>query len=161
MEPLIALSIIFVRHREHPRAPAQAPGPPRPRDRRALLAFVFGFVHGFGFASVLRDFGLPQGAMAVALVSFNLGVEIGQASIVLVAAPLLAALRRASAPGPGGAFAFAGSACGVRGGRVLVRAAGVCCTLKRCPAALCGFIEFPINPLISAVSIKVVAYILY
>jgi hypothetical protein len=109
VEPVIALSIIFVGIENIRALRAQAPGAAAPRDRRALLAFLFGFVHGFGFASVLRDFGLPQGAMAVALVSFNLGVEIGQASIVLVTAPLLAALRRASAPA-GRRFAYAGSA---------------------------------------------------
>ena len=106
VEPLIALSIVFVAV-ENWRELRSRTGVPR--DRRALLAFLFGFVHGFGFASVLRDFGLPQGAMAVALVSFNLGVEIGQASIVLVTAPLLAALRKASAPA-GRRVALAGSA---------------------------------------------------
>ena len=105
VEPLIALSIVFVgiENIRELRAPGGAA-----RDRRAMLAFGFGFVHGFGFASVLRDFGLPQGPLGVALFSFNLGVEIGQASIVLVTAPLLAALRRASAPA-GRRFALAGS----------------------------------------------------
>jgi hypothetical protein len=60
------------------------------RDRRAWLAFAFGFVHGFGFASVLREFGLPAEAMVLALLAFNVGVELGQAAIVLVAAPLFA-----------------------------------------------------------------------
>jgi hydrogenase/urease accessory protein HupE len=63
------------------------------RDRRAAIAFGFGFVHGFGFASVLRDFGLPPNALGASLASFNVGVEIGQACIVLAAAPLLAAMR--------------------------------------------------------------------
>jgi hypothetical protein len=58
---------------------------------------VFGFVHGFGFASVLREFGLPQQALGVALFAFNLGVELGQAAIVLATAPLLALVRRTSA----------------------------------------------------------------
>ncbi|MEO6462301.1 MAG: HupE/UreJ family protein, partial [Candidatus Eisenbacteria bacterium] len=47
-------------------------------------------VHGFGFASVLREFGLPAEAMGLALLAFNVGVEAGQAAIVLVAAPLFA-----------------------------------------------------------------------
>jgi hypothetical protein len=93
---------------ENWRALRARPGPPR--DRRAWLAFAFGFVHGFGFAGVLREFGLPQGALGLALFSFNLGVEIGQATIVLATAPLLAALRRASLPA-GRRVALAGSAC--------------------------------------------------
>ena len=46
--------------------------------RRWVLAFVFGLIHGFGFASVLADLGLPQGALVLALVGFNVGVELGQ-----------------------------------------------------------------------------------
>ena len=55
------------------------------RDVRAWIAFFFGFVHGFGFAGVLREFGLPGQALGWSLLSFNFGVEIGQACIVLVA----------------------------------------------------------------------------
>jgi hypothetical protein len=61
--------------------------------RRWVMAFVFGLVHGFGFASVLADLGLPQGALALALVGFNVGVEIGQLAIVAVFLPLAIALR--------------------------------------------------------------------
>ena len=50
--------------------------------RRWLVAFAFGLIHGFGFASVLVDLGLPQGALALALLGFNLGVEGGQLAIV-------------------------------------------------------------------------------
>jgi hypothetical protein len=64
------------------------------RDFRALIAFFFGFVHGFGFASVLREFGLPSQALGWALFSFNVGVEIGQICIVVVAASALAAIRQ-------------------------------------------------------------------
>ena len=46
------------------------------------MAFAFGLIHGFGFASVLVDLGLPQGALALALLGFNLGVEGGQLAIV-------------------------------------------------------------------------------
>ena len=51
-------------------------------ERRWAVAFAFGLIHGFGFASVLADLGLPQGALLLALVGFNLGVEIGQLAIV-------------------------------------------------------------------------------
>ncbi|MFN0120888.1 MAG: HupE/UreJ family protein, partial [Blastocatellia bacterium] len=50
--------------------------------------------HGFGFANVLREFGLPREALGWSLFSFNAGVEIGQVCIVVIAAALLAALRR-------------------------------------------------------------------
>ena len=62
--------------------------------RRWLLAFVLGLIHGFGFASVLRELGLPNEALALALASFNAGVEIGQLSFVMVALPLAFALRQ-------------------------------------------------------------------
>ncbi len=58
-----------------------------------LLAFAFGFVHGLGFASVLADLGLPRDALALALASFNIGVEIGQLSIVMVVVPIIYWLR--------------------------------------------------------------------
>jgi len=62
--------------------------------RRWLMAFAFGLVHGFGFASVLAELGLPQGTLALALVGFNVGVELGQLAIVLVFLPLAWAVRR-------------------------------------------------------------------
>ena len=56
--------------------------------RRALAAFAFGLLHGFGFAGVLIDLGLPQGALALSLVGFNVGVELGQIAIVCAFLPL-------------------------------------------------------------------------
>jgi hypothetical protein len=64
--------------------------------RRWVVAFVFGLVHGFGFASVLADLGLPQGALALALVGFNAGVELGQLAIVAVFLPAAFLLRGTS-----------------------------------------------------------------
>ncbi len=61
--------------------------------RRWVVAFAFGLVHGFGFASVLGDLGLPQSALLIALVGFNLGVEAGQLAIVGAFLPLAYALR--------------------------------------------------------------------
>lgn len=61
--------------------------------RRWVVAFAFGLVHGFGFASVLADLGLPQNALLVALVGFNFGVEAGQLAIVSAFLPLAYALR--------------------------------------------------------------------
>jgi hypothetical protein len=60
------------------------------------IAFVFGLVHGFGFANVLIDLGLSSAALAVSLLGFNVGVELGQMAIVLVFFPLAFALRRTS-----------------------------------------------------------------
>jgi hypothetical protein len=61
--------------------------------RRWLVAFGFGLIHGFGFASVLAELGLPGDALLLALLGFNLGVELGQLAIVLVFLPLAYALR--------------------------------------------------------------------
>jgi len=66
------------------------------RDARAWIALIFGLVHRFGFANVLREFGLPREALGWSLFSFNLGVEIGQLAIVLVVATLLETVRRRS-----------------------------------------------------------------
>jgi len=88
IEPAIALSIVFVGADNLVRG--------RGRDVRAWIALVFGLVHGFGFANVLREFGLPREALGWSLFSFNVGVEIGQLAIVLVVATLLAAIRRRS-----------------------------------------------------------------
>jgi hypothetical protein len=63
------------------------------RERRWVMAFVFGLIHGFGFAGVLSDLGLPQDALILALIGFNLGVEAGQLAIVAVFLPLAFALR--------------------------------------------------------------------
>jgi hypothetical protein len=62
--------------------------------RRWVMAFVFGLIHGFGFASVLADLGLPQNALVLALVGFNVGVELGQMAIVVAFVPIAFSLRR-------------------------------------------------------------------
>jgi HupE / UreJ protein len=59
-----------------------------------LVAFGFGLIHGFGFASVLADLGVPKNALLLALFSFNFGVELGQLAIVVLIMPLTFALRR-------------------------------------------------------------------
>lgn len=67
---------------------------PLVHGRRWAVAFGFGLIHGFGFASVLADLGLPQGALALSLLGFNVGVELGQLAIVAVFLPVAYALRR-------------------------------------------------------------------
>jgi hypothetical protein len=86
IEPAIALSIVFVGADNLVRGDG--------RDLRAWVALVFGLVHGFGFANVLREFGLPREALGWSLFSFNLGVEVGQLLVVLLVASLLAAIRK-------------------------------------------------------------------
>ncbi|MCB1779092.1 MAG: HupE/UreJ family protein, partial [Candidatus Competibacteraceae bacterium] len=67
---------------------------PLVKTRRWVLAFTLGLIHGFGFASVLRDLGLPNDALALALAGFNLGVETGQLAIVAVVLPFTFLVRR-------------------------------------------------------------------
>jgi hydrogenase/urease accessory protein HupE len=98
VEALIALSIVFVAAeivhglRGKPGLTARAPW---------VVAFSFGLLHGFGFAGALAEVGLPQKAIPIALLTFNVGVELGQ--LMFVAAALLAGavLRRVSLPRPG------------------------------------------------------------
>ena len=99
VEAMIALSIVFVAAeivrglRGKPGLTARAPW---------VVAFSFGLLHGFGFAGALAEVGLPQKAIPIALLTFNVGVELGQ--LIFVAAVLLVAL-------------VAGSACRCRGAR--------------------------------------------
>jgi hydrogenase/urease accessory protein HupE len=90
VEPVIALSIIYVGvenilYRDRPER----------LEQRWLLTFAFGLIHGFGFAGVLRELeiGAGGGGVAVPLVSFNLGVELGQLAIALLVWPLVWKLR--------------------------------------------------------------------
>ncbi len=63
-------------------------------SRRWMVAFGFGLIHGFGFAAVLTDLGLPHDSLLLSLVSFNVGVELGQLAIVMAFLPLAYLLRR-------------------------------------------------------------------
>ena len=65
-----------------------------PLSRRAGVTALFGLVHGCGFASVLRDIGLPTDGLWRALFGFNLGVELGQLAVVLLIVPALRGLGR-------------------------------------------------------------------
>ena len=106
IEPLIALTIIVVgadnllvlrtRRNSELSVPSVALG--SEADLRPWLAIAFGLIHGFGFAYVLKEFGLPQAALGWSLFAFNLGVEIGQLLIVAVVAGVLLTVRRLSPP---------------------------------------------------------------
>jgi hydrogenase/urease accessory protein HupE len=100
IEPAIALSIIYVG--------ADNLLARDGRDVRAWIAFAFGFIHGFGFANVLREMELPRAALGWSLFAFNVGVEIGQLFVVVGVATLLGWLRSRSEQA-GRQVAFAGS----------------------------------------------------
>jgi hydrogenase/urease accessory protein HupE len=100
IEPAIALSIVYVG------VDNLMVG--RGRDVREWIAFAFGFIHGFGFANVLREMNLPSRALGWSLFSFNVGVEIGQLLVVVVVASVLIALRSRN-EAVGRRLAFAGS----------------------------------------------------
>ena len=61
--------------------------------RRVVVTFCFGLIHGFGFAGVLGELNLPASQFAWALLEFNLGLELGQLAIVVLATAALFALR--------------------------------------------------------------------
>ncbi len=89
VEPLIAASIVLVGVENLVRRGTEPPG-------RLVLTFVFGLVHGFGFAGILRDLGLgtAQGGILLPLFSFNLGVELGQIAIAALVLPVVWRLRK-------------------------------------------------------------------
>lgn len=88
-EPLIAASIVYVGVENLVRRGAE------PRGRWALT-FLFGLIHGFGFASVLRELGVGQGGseLALPLFTFNLGVELGQIAIAAAVLPVIWQARK-------------------------------------------------------------------
>lgn len=69
---------------------------PRFATHATAIAFSFGLIHGFGFANVLRELGLPADTVAASLAGFNVGVELGQLAIVAILLPLVYRLRTAS-----------------------------------------------------------------
>ena len=88
VEPLIALSMVFVGLENLFKSEIK---------NRWILTYIFGLIHGFGFASALQEIGIGNGiSAAVPLVSFNLGVEIGQIAVVLVTLPVLWKLQKGS-----------------------------------------------------------------
>jgi hypothetical protein len=86
VEPAIALSIVYVALENLVVA--------RPASHRWTVSFVFGLVHGFGFAGALMELGLPAGALIPSLLLFNAGVEAGQGMVVAVLLLVILWLRR-------------------------------------------------------------------
>jgi hydrogenase/urease accessory protein HupE len=85
VEPAIAASIVWVA--------LENLAVRSPSRRRWLVSFAFGLVHGFGFASAIEPLALPRARLALALLGFNLGVEVGQAFVVALLLPVLLWLR--------------------------------------------------------------------
>jgi len=82
VEPLIAVTIIYVGIENIFRRVES--------DGRWLLTFAFGLIHGLGFASALKELGIgAAGSAAVPLLSFNLGVELGQFAIAIIVLPVI------------------------------------------------------------------------
>lgn len=81
VEPIIALSIVFVAI-ENMIINELKPW-------RILIVFLFGLIHGLGFASALNEVGLPPGKFATSIISFNVGVELGQVFVILLTFLLL------------------------------------------------------------------------
>ncbi len=82
IEPLIALSILYVA--------VENILSPKLKPSRIGIVFLFGLVHGLGFAGALSEMGLPKNAYLTSLITFNIGVELGQVTIILAAYFLLA-----------------------------------------------------------------------
>jgi hydrogenase/urease accessory protein HupE len=101
IEPAIAASIIFVG--------VHSLVSKNTRDLRVYFALAFGLIHGFGFANALAEMQLPQDALVWSLCAFNAGVEVGQACIVLLVAPVLALMRSRLEPVLAGRIIGAGS----------------------------------------------------
>jgi hydrogenase/urease accessory protein HupE len=120
VEPLIAASIVFIGVEN---LVALRKGASEAALRhRWMVTLAFGLIHGFGFASVLRELQLPRAVLATGLVSFNLGVEVGQLVIVALALPLLRRLRTWAV------FAPAASAC--------IATLGAAWLIQRCATVL-------------------------
>lgn len=104
IEPLIALSILAVAAENllALRSPLSTARVNASIARRWRLTFGFGLVHGFGFAGALRALELPRAMLAPSLLTFNLGVELGQLVIVALAWPLLRWVRGLPGMWPGG-----------------------------------------------------------
>jgi hypothetical protein len=76
VEPIIALSILFIAI-ENILLKELKPS-------RVLVVFIFGLIHGLGFASALNEVGLPRNQFATSIVSFNVGVELGQIAVIIL-----------------------------------------------------------------------------
>lgn len=82
VEPLISISIIYVA--------LENIFTQQLRKTRISIIFLFGLIHGMGFAGALSEIGLPQKAYFISLITFNIGIELGQITVILIAYSLVA-----------------------------------------------------------------------
>jgi hydrogenase/urease accessory protein HupE len=108
VEPVIALSIVAVAAENLVHRKVHF-------EWRVWLAFGFGFFHGFGFAGALEEAGLPRDAVAWSLAAFNIGVEIGQAAIILLVVPFFKLFDRVNPVLAGAATRYASMGIGAAG----------------------------------------------
>ncbi len=92
VEAVIALSIVFLAVELARQAKSDKPS--LTERLPWLVAFLFGLIHGFGFAGALREIGLPEGEIPAALISFNLGVEAGQLAVIAAVLAIRFALKK-------------------------------------------------------------------
>ena len=88
VEAMIALSIIFLARELLSHEQTYT------KKNLAVVAFIFGLLHGFGFSSVLRDIGLPQDEIPLSLFAFNIGIELGQIFFILIMSGIIYLLKR-------------------------------------------------------------------
>jgi len=88
VEPLIALSIVWIAVENIVFTETN--------KWRPFIVFGFGLLHGLGFAAVLSDYGLPEGSLVPSLLAFNIGVELGQLLVLVIAAALVWFVRNKS-----------------------------------------------------------------
>ena len=108
VEAIIALSILFLASELARRRPVAGAGAAASADDAAnlttrfpwVVAFAFGLLHGFGFAGALREVGVPQQAVPLALLFFNVGVELGQLLFIAAVFAFAWLVRRSAVPMP-------------------------------------------------------------
>jgi len=88
IEAMIALSILFLARELMMQASSFT------KQHLGVVAFIFGLLHGFGFATVLKTIGLPQDDIPLSLLAFNIGIELGQLLFIIVMSTLLYMLRK-------------------------------------------------------------------
>ena len=88
IEAMIALSIIFLARELLSHQQTYT------KKNLAVVAFIFGLLHGFGFSSVLRDIGLPQDEIPLSLFAFNIGIELGQIFFILIMSGIIYLIKR-------------------------------------------------------------------
>ncbi len=118
VEAVIALSIIFLAVELARQTKSEKPS--LTERWPWLVAFLFGLIHGFGFAGALREIGLPEGEVPAALISFNLGVEAGQLAVITAVLAIRFGVRKLAPQAEGVALKLATYGIGITGAYWLI-----------------------------------------